>query len=231
MRPRSLALLALVSALAASECPAGAAGIRAGAAKADVTPAVPTPYDLLQRATEVAHPLYARVLYLEDEDDRAVLVATDYEGLLRTAYEKLRGAISRATGVPTSRIVVNSNHSHNAPWINLDLEDLVAPTVSFNVGPAWPPPSPAEGWPRRGRKSVQSFAPSGRGVPLEGPRRLGAPGGQNGPGAAAPNASALVRLLPSARERVPQGDAERGHGAGPLGAHQPHPVDRGPGKG
>src|SRR5262245_38749576 len=127
MNQRFLVLLALVSILTASRGSVSAAGIRAGAAKVDITPAVPTPFDLLQTASQVAHPLYARVLYLEDEDDQAILVATDYEGLLRTAYEKLRGAISAATGVPTSRIVVNANHSHNAPWINLDLQDLLAP--------------------------------------------------------------------------------------------------------
>ena len=67
------------------------------------------------------------MLYLEDEDDRVILVSTDFEGILRTAYEALRTAISKATGVPASCIVVNANHSHNAPWINLDLEDLLAP--------------------------------------------------------------------------------------------------------
>lgn len=127
MKPRFLTLLFLVSILTGSPCTASAAGIRAGAEKVDITPAVPAAIDLLQTASEVAHPLYARVLYLEDGDDQAILVATDYEGILRTAYEKLRGAIARATGVPTSRIVVNANHSHNAPWINLDLEDLLAP--------------------------------------------------------------------------------------------------------
>jgi hypothetical protein len=101
--------------------------VQAGAAKVDVTPPLPATYDLLQTATEVAHPLHARVLYLEDRDDRAILVALDYEGLLRTGYERLRGAIAGATGVPANRIVVNCNHSHNAPWVNLDLEALLAP--------------------------------------------------------------------------------------------------------
>jgi hypothetical protein len=81
----------------------------------------------MQVATRVAQPLHARVLYLEDEDDQVVLIATDSEGLLRSAYEAIRAAVSEATGVATSRIVVNSNHSHNAPWFNLDVEALLAP--------------------------------------------------------------------------------------------------------
>src|SRR5262249_4165137 len=78
-------------------------------------------------ATRVAQPLYARVLYLEDDDDQVVLIATDCEGLLRSAYEAIRAAVSEATGVARSRIVINWNHSHNAPWINLDVEALLAP--------------------------------------------------------------------------------------------------------
>lgn len=101
--------------------------IRAGAVKVDITPPLPACYDLLQVATEVAHPLHARVLYLDDADDQVLLVAVDYEGILRTAYDTLRQAIAEATGVPRSRIVVNSNHSHNAPWVNLDLQELLAP--------------------------------------------------------------------------------------------------------
>jgi hypothetical protein len=101
--------------------------ISAGAAKADITPPLPASYDLLQVANEVVHPLHARVLYLEDRDDQVIVVATDYEGILRTAYEMLRAAISKETGVPTHRIVVNANHSHNSPWINVDMEDLLAP--------------------------------------------------------------------------------------------------------
>jgi neutral ceramidase len=119
-------LLVLLTAVAASHVHAGG-GIKAGAAKVDITPPLPAPYDLLQTATEVAHPLHARVLYLEDEDDQAVIVALDYEGLLRTAYDRLRDAIAQATGVPRERIVVNCNHSHNAPWVNLDVVELLAP--------------------------------------------------------------------------------------------------------
>ena len=99
-------------------CPlVGGAAVSAGTAKADITPPLPAAFDLLQVATEVAHPLYARVLYLSDKDDEVVLVATDYEGILRTAYDQLRNAISRAVHVPRSSIIINANHSHNAPWI------------------------------------------------------------------------------------------------------------------
>jgi len=114
-----------------SSLSAGAAGsstgIQAGTASVDITPPLPATYDLLQTAHEATFPLMARVLYLEDRDDKVVIVATDYEGILRTAYDMIRSAISKETGVPTNHIVVNANHTHNAPWINLDEEDLLAP--------------------------------------------------------------------------------------------------------
>jgi hypothetical protein len=108
---------------------AAAAGstIDAGAAKVDITPPLPATYDLLQTAHQATLPLMARVLYLEDQNAKVIIVATDYEGILRTAYEMIRRAISQETGVPVNSIVVNANHTHNAPWINLDEEDLLAP--------------------------------------------------------------------------------------------------------
>lgn len=102
-------------------------GIRAGAAKVEVTPPLPAPYDLLQVAKEIAHPLYARVVYLEDSNDRVVLVATDYEGILRSAHDTIRSAVAEAANVPLQCVVVGSNHSHNAAWLNLDVEDLLTP--------------------------------------------------------------------------------------------------------
>ncbi len=123
---RTVIGLLLFSSLTAS-APGLSTGIQAGAASVDITPPLPATYDLLQTAHEATFPLMARVLYLEDEDDEAIIVATDYEGILRTAYEMIRSAISKETGVPANRIVVNANHTHNAPWINLDEEDLLAP--------------------------------------------------------------------------------------------------------
>ena len=109
-----LSFLGFVAFLLSAAVPVATADtrIRAGAAKVDVTPPLPAIYDLMQVATRIGQPLHARVLYLEDDDDRVVFVATDCEGLLRSAYEAIRSAVSGATGVPPRHIVVNSNHSH-----------------------------------------------------------------------------------------------------------------------
>jgi len=129
MMKMPLSFLGFVAFLLSAAVPVATADtrIRAGAATVDVTPPLPAIYDLMQVATRIGQPLHARVLYLEDDDDRVVFVATDCEGLLRSAYEAIRSAVSGATGVPPRHIVVNSNHSHNAPWFNLDFEALLAP--------------------------------------------------------------------------------------------------------
>ena len=102
--------------------------IQAGAERVEITPPVPTPYNL--GVEEIAHgiadPLYARIVYLEDDDDRVLLIAIDWEGLLRTAHDGVREAVAGSTGLPLERIVVNTSHTHNAMWINLDSEDLLA---------------------------------------------------------------------------------------------------------
>jgi hypothetical protein len=104
-------------------------GMRAGVAKVDITPELGMPYNLglSQTARQIGHRLYARILFLEDKDDQTIIIATDWEGVMRTAHNQLRSAVSMATGVPEHHIVVNASHSHNSMWINLDVEELLAP--------------------------------------------------------------------------------------------------------
>lgn len=103
--------------------------MRAAAVKVDITPNPGVPYNLgvTELGHTIGHPLYARILYLEDASEPAIVIATDWEGIMRTAYGELRAAVSRATGVPVRRIVANAAHSHNSTWFNLDVEDLLAP--------------------------------------------------------------------------------------------------------
>ncbi len=101
----------------------------AGTAKIDITPALPSPYDLgVQESTDrVAQPLYARLLYLESGAQRVLIVATDSEGILRSAYERLRRAIAAKTGLAPGQIVINSSHSHSGLYYSLDDEALLSP--------------------------------------------------------------------------------------------------------
>jgi len=102
--------------------------IQAGAERVEITPPVPTPYNLgvEEIAHRIADPLYARMLYLEDDDDRVLLIAIDWEGLLRSAHDTVRAAVAESTGLAPEHIVVNASHTHNAMWTNLDTQALLA---------------------------------------------------------------------------------------------------------
>jgi hypothetical protein len=79
MTKMPLSFLGFVAFLLSAVVPVATADtrIRAGAAMVDVTPPLPAMYDLMQAATRIGQPLHARVLYLEDDDDRVVFVATN----------------------------------------------------------------------------------------------------------------------------------------------------------
>lgn len=106
----------------------GPAVLLAGTARVDITPAVPSPYDLgvSELADKVAQRLYARLVYLERGDHRMLLVAVDSEGVLRTAYNMLRAAIAASTGLEQGQIIINASHTHSGLYYSLDDEVLLA---------------------------------------------------------------------------------------------------------
>jgi hypothetical protein len=103
--------------------------MQAAAMKVDITPKLGLPYNLgvTEVGHTIGHPLFARILYIEEAGEQSIIIATDWEGVMRSAYDALRGAVSQATGVPEQRIVANASHSHNSTWFNLDVEDLLSP--------------------------------------------------------------------------------------------------------
>jgi hypothetical protein len=139
---RAVLLLGLAALCGACDPADGAApaALRAGTARVEITPTeFPTPYNLgiEELATQAADPLFARVLYLEDDDDRVLLLAVDWEGLLRSAHDMLRQAVAEATGLAVGNVVINASHSHNSMWINLDVEALLAPHGFHTIDTAY----------------------------------------------------------------------------------------------
>lgn len=60
--------------------------------------------------------LEANVLYLEGDDLAVLLVSLDLAGLFDAAYrQQLLTALAAATGVPASRIIITSTHTHEGP--------------------------------------------------------------------------------------------------------------------
>ncbi|REJ70335.1 MAG: hypothetical protein DWQ31_01335 [Planctomycetota bacterium] len=93
--------------------------LRAGAAQIEVNPpAVGTVLAMrAERSTGIAESLFARALVLDDGTARVVLVTNDYCGFDIPFHARLAKAISAATDIPVSHIMINSSHNHSAPLI------------------------------------------------------------------------------------------------------------------
>jgi len=92
----------------------------AGAAVVDITP--PLPVDVLgyvRRARaprRVRSPLQARAVVLRSGATTVVIVTGDVTGLTTPMADRIRESVGRAVGCPAANVLLNSSHSHAAPW-------------------------------------------------------------------------------------------------------------------
>jgi len=92
----------------------------AGAAAVDITP--PLPIDLLgfvrreRAARSVWQPLEARALVLDAPAARIAIIAADLVGLTTPAADAIRARVAAAIDCPPENVLLNSSHSHAAPW-------------------------------------------------------------------------------------------------------------------
>src|SRR5437016_5013203 len=85
--------------------------LKAGAARVEITPdanAIPRPY------TSILGPLYARAIYLENGQDRAVLLNADVGAIATVITDKVSADISRDLNVPAASILISATHDHSA---------------------------------------------------------------------------------------------------------------------
>jgi hypothetical protein len=85
--------------------------LRAGAARIEITPAadaIPGPY------SAILDSLYARAIYLENGQDRAVLVNADVGVIPGAIADEVAERISRELDVPRANILISATHDHNA---------------------------------------------------------------------------------------------------------------------
>lgn len=103
--------------------------LRAGFARRDITPPLGTPSSLglFTAVTEIWDPLSATAVVLESGAERVALVGLDLCGLLGASHRAIRDAVSAATGIAAERVALNVSHSHSAPYISADLQDLLRP--------------------------------------------------------------------------------------------------------
>jgi neutral ceramidase len=98
----------------ASSLPAFAqpAGLRAGAAKVDVTPAaeaLPTGYEgILDR-------IYSRAIALDSGSAKAALISVDAGGIPEGVWQEVAGRLERELRIPAANVLLTATHTHSAP--------------------------------------------------------------------------------------------------------------------
>ncbi len=116
MLARHLALPAVLPLIPAM---LGAASLRAGAAKVDVTPTqfpVISNCMFLERIAEKAHaPLHAKALVLDDGGMRLAIVVVDSCMMPRELIDRAKDIARAKTGIPAERMLVSATHTHSAP--------------------------------------------------------------------------------------------------------------------
>jgi hypothetical protein len=99
-------------------------GLRAGAAKVDITPTQPCLLSGYASRTNLsigAHdPLCARALALEHNGRRLVLVSVDVIAFHRTVMDYIRRPILDVCGLKPEELVISGTHTHAAPKLSLD---------------------------------------------------------------------------------------------------------------
>ena len=95
---------------------------RAGAVALDITP-IKFPVIINGNmnevlATEVNDRLHARALVLDDGKNQAAIVVVDSCMIPRDLLDQSKELASKATGIPTDRMLISATHTHSAPSVH-----------------------------------------------------------------------------------------------------------------
>jgi hypothetical protein len=106
--------------------------LRAGFARRDITQPLGSPSSLGLHVVveEIWDPLLASACVLEGVDgSRVAIVGVDLCGLLEASHAAIRSAVASAThgAIPADQVIVNVSHSHSAPYLSDELQELLRP--------------------------------------------------------------------------------------------------------
>ncbi|WP_206243460.1 hypothetical protein [Novosphingobium terrae] len=108
----------------ASSAMAAPAPLRAGAARADITPAVgelPAPFKT------IATPIHVRALVLDNGKERTVIVVGDLPTIGNGIYGKLVEQVAQAGGTTADHVILAVTHMHNAVRIDPNPVGIMLP--------------------------------------------------------------------------------------------------------
>ncbi|MBK7713654.1 MAG: neutral/alkaline non-lysosomal ceramidase N-terminal domain-containing protein [Bacteroidales bacterium] len=109
--------------------------LRAGIAKADITPDIPVMlYGYASRKTpsEGIHDhLYARAVAFENGGKKIVMVSTDLGSYTDTLYSVIKKSVMEKFGLKDSEFFLAAIHSHSSPVISLDVNKLHINNVQY----------------------------------------------------------------------------------------------------
>lgn len=121
-RRLSVALSLVLSVAAAAHAQQPKKIFRAGAYAIDISPlALPVIINggMTERtADKIIDRLHARCLVLDDGTNQAALVVVDSCMVPRELLDEAKAAASRATGIPTSHMLISATHTHSAPSVH-----------------------------------------------------------------------------------------------------------------
>lgn len=109
--------------------PVAAEPLRIATFRADVTPPLGSPlgYGYYGVAKEIVDPLSARGIVILSDQQPIVLCAVDWIGLNNAGHDIFRDELARAAGTSRARVNVHCLHPHDAPGVDLGMEDLLTP--------------------------------------------------------------------------------------------------------
>jgi hypothetical protein len=127
MKFRNLVVASAAIALAAVSLPVfaqTAPGLKAGAARMDITPPVA---DLRAPFTKINDKLFIRALVLDDGATRAVIVVGDLPTIAADVFAAMKQRIAKVSGAPMANIILAVTHTHNAVRIDNNPVGIILP--------------------------------------------------------------------------------------------------------
>lgn len=137
----------LTACLIAPHATAAPVGLMAGTGKANIDPA-PALFPLDNGTGDapmvaIHDSLFARALFLQSQDTRALIVAADMIILPDDAYDRIVARITATYGIPADHILLSVTHCHTVPWsLARGYEQTVSDGIMAAISQALSHPEP-----------------------------------------------------------------------------------------